>query len=212
MVRQIALGFVALFLSPAVYAQTPAAPQASGPLTLEPIHSALIVAADYKITDLDGRAAHMAGVRVGRLVDDAFFVGGGMYWLPEGPNRSQLTYGGAVLGWSSSPRRRISFGGSALVGVGTAQLIDDFTVLQRDVDTRHAGGPVVATASDGTRIITARIRDDFFVVEPQADLNTRLTRHFSLDWSAGYRAIAAARALDNRLDGATGSVALRFTF
>jgi hypothetical protein len=217
--RHLAIGFVAplallvlLVSSAAAYAQTPAAP-AQGPLTLEPIHSPLVVAGDYKITDLDGRAAHMAGVRAGRLVDDMFFVGGAAYWLPDGPNRSELTYGGAVIGWSSNPQRRISFGGSGLVGAGTAQILADFTVLQRGrIDPRHIGRPVLITASDGTRAITARVRDDFFVFEPQANLNTRVTRHFSVDWSAGYRVTAAARSLENRIDGVTGSLALRFTF
>ena len=47
-----------------------------------------VVAADYKVTDVDGVVSHMAGARAGRLLDDAFFVGGAVYWLPDGRNRA----------------------------------------------------------------------------------------------------------------------------
>lgn len=211
--RHVAIGLVILLVSAsAARAQTAPAPSAPGPLVLEPVHSPLILAADYKITNVDGDVGHMAGARAGRLLDDVFFAGGAVYWLPDGPNRAQLTYGGALLGWSSSPRRWIRFGGSGLVGVGTAQLATDLRLLQRNIGSRRAGRSIVTTTSDGTRVVRALVRDDFFVFEPQANLNTRLTDHFSVDWSAGYRVVGLADALRDRLDGVTGSVSARFTF
>ena len=200
MIRRIATGLTLVLLSSAAaLAQTAPAP-ASGPLTLEPIHSPLTVAAEYKITDLDGQTSHMAGVRAGWLADDVLFVGGAVYWLPEGRNRSDLTYGGAMVGWLSSPRHRIRFGGTGLVGVGTAQLATDVQLFGRD-DFRRGG-----------RIGSVRLRDDFFVFEPAGNVTAQLANHFSIDLSAGYRAVGSARALRDRLDGATGSLALRFTF
>jgi hypothetical protein len=213
MIRHIAIALTIVFVSSAAAdAQGPAAPPSTGPLTLEPIHSPLTVAAQYKVTTIDGEVGHMAGVRAGRLVDDFLFIGGALYWLPDGRNRAELTYGGAVVGWSSSPRRRIRFGGEGLIGVGTAQLATDFTLLQRNIESRHSGRSVVITTSDGTRTIRTLVRDDFFVFEPQANLDTRLTNHFSLDLSAGYRVVGLNNALRDRLDGATGSFAVRFTF
>lgn len=211
--RYIVVGLVTLVVSAsAAHAQSPSAPPAQGPLVLEPIHSPLIVAADYKVTDVDGDVGQMAGARAGRLFDDVFFAGGAIYWLPDGPNRAELTYGGALFGWLSSPRRRIRVGGSGLVGGGTAQLATDVTLLPRNIGSRRLGRSVLTTTSDGTRVVRTLVRDDFFVFEPQANLNMRLTNHFSVDWSAGYRVVGLADALRNRLDGVTGSLAVRFTF
>ena len=55
-----------------------------------------------------------------------------------------------------------------------------------------------------------RARDDFFVFEPQADLLTRVTDYVSVNWGAGYRLTALTDVLDDRLNSATSSVALRF--
>src|SRR5437763_9945079 len=149
MVRHFAIGLTIVFLSSAAaHAQTPAAPPAAGPLTLERIHSPLSIAAEYKVTAIDGDIGHMAGVRAGRLVDDFLFIGGAVYWLPEGRNHAELTYGGAVVGWASSPRRRIRFGGDGLIGIGTAQLATDFTLLPRNIEPRHAGRSVLITTPD----------------------------------------------------------------
>jgi hypothetical protein len=212
MVRAAAIGLSILLLSAsAARAQTPSAPS-GGPLVLEPLRSPFVVAGDYKVTEVDKDLAHMAGVHAGRLIDDVFFAGGAVYWLPAGPNRMELTYGGALLGWFSSPRHRIRVGGSGLVGVGTARLATDFTLLQRSIGLRDGFRPTVITTSGGTRVVRALVRDDFFVFEPQANLNTRLTDHLSVDWSAGYRVAGQADALRNRLDGATGSLAVRFAF
>ena len=52
-------------------------------------------------------------------------------------------------------------------------------------------------------------RDEFFVFEPQVDLLTQVTDHVSVNWAAGYRLTALTEALDDRLNGATGSVALQ---
>ena len=53
------------------------------------------------------------------------------------------------------------------------------------------------------------MRDDFFVFEPQADLLTRVTDHIGLHWAGGYRLTALADALDDRVNGPIGSVALQ---
>jgi len=193
-------------------AQTSTPPPVQGPLVLEPIHSPFILGADYKITEIDGDVGHMAGVRAGRLVDDVLFAGGAVYWLPDGKDGTRLTYGGALFGWSSSPSHRLRFGGGSLVGVGSARLASDFTILPRDLGPRHDGRSILVTRPDGTHVVRALVRDDFFVFEPQASLNTRVTNHVSVDWAAGYRFVGFTDALRDRLDGVAGSLEIRFTF
>ena len=53
------------------------------------------------------------------------------------------------------------------------------------------------------------MRDEFFVAEPEATVIVGLTRHVRVTAGAGYRLIAGARGTRDRLDGATGSVALQ---
>ena len=52
-------------------------------------------------------------------------------------------------------------------------------------------------------------RDHFFVFEPQADALVRLTRLLRLDVGVGYRLIDGVDHVDQRLRGASGSVALQ---
>ena len=54
-----------------------------------------------------------------------------------------------------------------------------------------------------------RTRDDFFVAEPEGTVTVGLTKHVRLTAGAGYRLIAGARGTRNRLQGASGSVALQ---
>src|SRR5471032_927030 len=66
----------AVLFSTAASAQTtpvsaqasPAAP-ANGPLVLEQIHDGLVLAPDYKVTDVDNRTGQLAGAYGGRLID-----------------------------------------------------------------------------------------------------------------------------------------------
>src|SRR5262245_56453339 len=98
MIRLVAIACMIVFVTVgAVDAQGAPSSSTPGQLVLEPIHSPLIVAGDYKVTDIDGDVGHMAGVRAGRLLDDVLFAGGVFYWLPDGPNHSSLAYGGALL-------------------------------------------------------------------------------------------------------------------
>ena len=201
-----------VFLAPiAALAQTP--PQ--GPLVLEPVHNPFVVAPDYKVTDLDGETGQLAGGYVGRILGDALFIGGAGYWLVNGSRGDELAYGGVVAGWSMPAGPRIRFGGRRLVGFGRAE-------LGTDVVTQTRGGVVAGRgARDGridargfgnaaqVRTLRFAVRDDFVVFEPQADALARITGHAGLRVAGGYRLTGATDALHDRLNGATGSVALQ---
>ncbi len=194
----------------AAWAQSPT-PQSQGPLTIERIDSPFVVAADYKATEIDGDIGHMAGISAGRAIDNTLFVGGAAYWLPDGPDGSSLTYGGLLVGWSSSADRKIRFGGRGLLGVGTAELGRDFSPLAPQLLGRGSVRPAIFP-TPVPRTFRIFARDDFFVFEPQLTLSTRVIGRFGVDVSAGYRLAGMTDVLDDRLDGATGNIGLNWTF
>lgn len=210
----IAIALVALLgCATSARAQISPSPAGPAPLVLEPIHNPFVVAPDYKVTNLDGEVGQLAGVYVGRLIADAVLVGGAAYWLTDGADGARLTYGGVLVGWSSSPQRWLRFGARGLVGAGTARLGTD--VAGEPVP--GGGGQTFARfgsrSSNGVERTPATLRvlvqDDFFVFEPQANIVTSVTDHIAVDWSAGYRVVGFTDALEDRLDGATGSVAVQ---
>ena len=219
-----AVALLFLLIPAAGYAQTATSAPGQGPLIVEFAHNPFVVATDYKLTDLDGELGQLAGGYIGRLIEDVLFVGGAGYWLVNGSGGDELAYGGLLVGWSTPFGSRIRFGARGLVGAGRATLGTDAPLLL--VDIRRGGGfnnrgndPRITRFGTNTRGSGARTplssvrvhrRDEFFVFEPQASLLTRVTEHVSVNWAAGYRLTALTEALDDRLNGATGSVALQF--
>ena len=201
--RLTAAGVALLFLLlPSTgQAQTPATSQ--GPLIVEVVHDPFVVATDYKVTDFDGKVGQLAGGYIGRAMDETLFIGAAGYWLVNGSDGDELAYGGLLTGWSVPLGTRIRFGARGLIGGGRATLGTDVDFLRGSGRFNRRGR---AASLQNFRGLA---RDDFFVFEPQADLLTRVTNHVSLNWAAGYRLTAFADVLDNRLNGATGSVALQ---
>ena len=79
----------------------------------------------------------------------------------------------------------------------------------RDIAARF-GVRVPPLIPVGSLLPSVRVREDFFVVEPQVSAATKVTNHIAVDVAAGYRLIGAADALGDRLDGATASLGLQF--
>ena len=177
------------------------------------------MATDYKVTGLDGEVGQLAGGYIGRLIADALFVGGAGYWLVDGSGGDELAYGRLLAGWSMPLGSRLRFEVRGIVGAGQATLGSDVDVRRgppgfnnrRDDPriTRFGANTRGRQARLPTSTFGVRQRDDFFVFEPQADLVTRLTDHVAVNWAAGYRLTAFTGALDDRLNGPTGSVALQ---
>jgi hypothetical protein len=198
-------------LAPAgAWAQTSQAPPqpGQGPLVLERVESGFAVAPDYRFTDLDGKIAHLAGGYAGQLTDNRLFLGGAFYTTANRADDFKLTYGGFLMGWTAFPERRVTFGVRGLVGLGTATLGTNVDV--RGFDAGRYRGRTVTGTSGGLTTVRVLEGDDFFAFEPQATFVARLADHIALNVGAGYRVSGFTDRLHDRLNGASGSVAVQF--
>ncbi|MGE0864486.1 MAG: hypothetical protein AB7P34_11350 [Vicinamibacterales bacterium] len=189
----------------------PVAPQAPAKLLVEKIESGWLIAPDVRGTDLDGRAATLAGGYAGRITDRTLVFGAGGYWLVNRDDDFKMAYGGGVVEWLGRSDRKIGFGVRTLVGGGSATLpraLGD--VVQIDAGR---GGRNGRTARFGGRTLDpdarVAVRDDFFVVEPQVNLLWNLTRRHRISFGVGYRAVGAAALLGEQIRGASGSIAVQ---
>lgn len=231
--RSLASVLGVLAFASAAYAQDAPAPPAvptQGPLVLERVHNGMVVAPDYKVTELNGDFAQLAGAYVGRVFDDHLLIGGAGYWLANGTRGTELQYGGVMVGWTTAPGR-IRFGARGLVGGGSGSLavsladrlggrIPDPRMVTagvrdvRDIAARFGvrAPPLVPTGSlpSSGSLPSIRVREDFFVFEPQLSAVTKVTGHLAVDVAAGYRLTSGAEVLGDRLNGATCSLGLQF--
>jgi hypothetical protein len=224
--RTLFLFAAALLLASGAHAQNPPAP-ANGPLVLERIHDGWVLAPDFKVTDLDDRTGELAGGYGGRLIDNMLLIGGAAYWLTNDARDFKMAYGGVVVGWQSREFGRIRFGGRGLAGGGTATL--GFDIAPRGIVAQPGvnGGrgdirfgvtdPRVQTSTRvpvpvqlQTRPVRVIARDDFFVVEPQANISARITKAIGVSCGVGYRETASADVLRDRLNGPTANLAVQF--
>jgi hypothetical protein len=182
-----------------------AAQTTQGPLVLERSHNPFVVAPDYKITDIDGETGQLAGAYAGKLLGDILFVGGGFYWLVDGDHGEEMRYGGLVLGWSMPAGRAVRFGARGLVGLGTATL---------GVDGQLLGQPRGRFSTRGIPGQTVRFlaHDDFFVFEPQVNATVQVIPHVGVEVGGGYRLSGATNALEDRLNGVSGSVGVQLAW
>jgi hypothetical protein len=102
----------------------PAAPPDAHGSTMQvtPLERGWVVAPDVRITQVDDRAATLAGGYAGWVTDAAFLVGAGGYWLANGSDDREMAYGGLVLEWLARTDSRIGFGARTLLGGGTATI------------------------------------------------------------------------------------------
>jgi hypothetical protein len=200
--------FVAASAGSAAAQETAAPPPAQRPLVIEPIHSPFVIAPEYKVTEVDGDWRQLAGVYAGRLFDEQLLIAGAVYSLVDGPDRTDLTYGGLLIGWST-PEARLRFGARALIGGGRSTLP---LTLTRDIrfGTRSDPRVVRPGTSVSPQTVTVSARDDFAVIEPVGNVVTQVTDHIGVDLSVGYRWTGYEDVLRDRLAGATGSIAVRF--
>lgn len=55
-------------------------------------------------------------------------------------------------------------------------------------------------------------QDDFFVFEPQVNATVHLIPHVGIEVGGGYRVSGATNALEDRLNGVSGSIAAQLTW
>ncbi len=209
--KHLVLTTALLAMPMAAWAQVPTT-AGRGPLVIERTHNHFVVAPDFKVTEIDDDTGRLAGGYGGWLMDDTLLVGGAAYWLVNGPPDARLAYGGLLVGWSTPPERRIQFGARGLVGIGRATLATDVTRLAFDDRFARFGarGGVTGVAVTPVTSVRVRVEDDIFVFEPQLTLVTRFTDHLGITWGAGYRLTGYTEFPDDRLQGATGSIALQW--
>ncbi len=179
--------------------------QPTSGLTLEEIDNGWVVSPDFRVTEVDGEASHVAGIYGGWLMDHRLLIGAGAYWLVDGPNDTDLKYFGPVVGWSTNFGGRFDVSLRGLIGLGTAtrRLDDDGTEVDdgfRFSRFRRHGGAF-------TRF--ARYRDEFFVAEPHVSLFARLTDWLGVDIGVGYRFTGKEVDIGPGLDGASVSFGFR---
>ena len=218
----------ALLVASTAYAQNPPAQNApaptSGPLVLERVHDGWVLAPDFKITDLNDRAGELAGAYGGRVIDNTLLIGGAGYLLTNDARDFKLAYGGFLVGWQSREFGRIRFGGRGLAGGGSATLGFDGGIPGRPVPQPLAGRGDIRFGVTNTRVET-RIpapggqvfpavrfiaRDDFFVVEPQANISARITQNIGLSCGVSYRQTAGTDSLGDRVNGPAANLAVQF--
>jgi len=176
-------------------------------MIVEPIRSGFLAAPDVKVTEIDRKTSELIGGYAGWLSDERFFIGGGGYWLANGNrNDREMAYGGLVVHWLVWNSGRVGVGAKGLVGGGEATLTDTISIRVPEVRTN---GRLVTPASTVSQRV--RVRDGFLLAEPEAQLSLKLMKQLRLSIGAGYRFTGSDRRGfgRNRLDGATGSLALQ---
>ena len=197
-----ALALTVAGAAPASAQSTP--PAGSGPMVVERVHSGFTAAPEVRFTRVDEQLKVLVGGQAGWVFDRTLMIGGAGYGLVNGERDEQLAYGGVVVEWRFLPvDSPIRFGVKGLVGGGTA--------------TQRAG--VVALGSPSTQRsvrpaifppLRIFVRDDFAVFEPEFTLHIRLGGLVGVTAGASYRATTGAGLLEDRINGATASLAVHF--
>jgi len=179
----------------------------SGPMTVQRIGNPAFIAPDFKVTDFNGKASGLAGAYGGLLIEQAFLIGAGGYWLTDTSHDRDLWYFGFVTGVYVHQDRRIGAGFKMLIGGGEATVGQRFTYLE----PRRTGPATPVT-------VTSLYHSGIFVFEPEADVAVHLTGHMKLTGGVGYRLTGDPyhgyyNAYDsyghNYLHGVTGSIGLQ---
>jgi hypothetical protein len=217
-----------VFFASTAAAQAPApatSPVTQGPMVVERMHNGFVFAPDVKLTEVDKKASALAGGYAGWLTDDTIFFGGGGYWLANQASDRKMAYGGFVAQWFTRSDRTVGFGVKGLVGGGQATLGSTLTEifgfpppttrlpdLLNDPRLSRIVGDLHPLPIGGATTLTTRFRqrEAFFIAEPEVDVVVKLSKQLRLTGGVGYRFIDAEARNDNRLRGATGSIALQF--
>jgi hypothetical protein len=177
----------------------------TGPLVLSPIESHVVIAPDVKVTKLNGTTATLVGISAAKVTEERLMLGGGVYWLANPRDRARMLYGGFLAGWRVYEGGRFSVGAKGLLGLGRATLLVNLSDVL-PFDRLHPDHGFHVLPGDH-RI---GVRDEFFIADPEVNVQVKLARGLRLDLGAGYRVTSAPAGLGDRLRGATGSVGVQF--
>jgi hypothetical protein len=199
-------------------ATAPSFAQSTETQGLERIQSGFVIAPDFKFSEMDGESANLLGGYAGWLTDRRLFIGGGAYWLTNGPAGSDLAYGGALVEWFAQRNDRFNLSFRGLAGLGTGTVAIDVDEFPEPVFPERGFGAHGARGANGGRDgrfphpfpSSVRVDEAFFVAEPQANASYTFTSWMRLGVGAGYRRIAGASGLESRFRGPTASVSVQF--
>jgi hypothetical protein len=206
--RFLSVAALAAMVAAPVGARAQQPPQTQGPMTVEREHDGFAIAPEVEVGRIGSTTATMAGAYGGWVIDNTVLIGGGAYFQTNRSASRKMDYGGFVVEWLARTDQAVGFGARALIGGGQATLSDTLSVSV----------PTPVFRADGrldhfdvrNQFVPVRLRTDFFVAEPQADVLLNFSRRARLRIGAGYRAIGGARGRNGQLSGATGSIALVF--
>jgi hypothetical protein len=209
--------FVVMTLTAALVPATASAQQpapATG-LQISEVQSGFVIAPDARFTEVNDKAATLAGFYGGWLTDRKLLIGGGAYWLANRADDFKMQYFGGLVRWNFGADRTLGFSTGTFVGFGDATLSRTYgdvfgapsgtAAMDRPFDG-HNHGRGQAITSD-TRL---RINDDFVVAEPQVSALWNISGWMRLDAGVGYRFIAASDLLGDQLRGPSASISLQF--
>jgi len=174
-------------------------PQAGGPMTVVPVRNAFVIVPEVRFGEVNHRSATFAGFSGGVLMDNRLFLGAGGYWLANSGPGFEMGYAGAIVGWYLTGRGPIDLSLTSLIGGGWSTLTSGWAVPMNHHG--YYGYPQTGGWYVG---------DNFFIAEPTANLNIRITRSVWVSAGVGYRLIADSYGMDNEMQGVSGSVAVTF--
>ena len=167
-------------------------PVNQGPMTVERIHSGFAAMPEVKVTDFAGNWSGMIGGSAGYVAEEAFFIGGGGYWMATDRSHTrELAYGGFVMQWFVLNNDRFGVSGKVLLGGGEATTPQIVTQVVGLPTPRELDRLTQAQYNDLVRAHTVTstvgLREDFFVAEPEVNARLALAKHVRLTLGAGYR-------------------------
>jgi hypothetical protein len=167
-------------------------PVNQGPMTVERIHSGFAATPEVKITDFDGKASGLIGGSAGYVAEEAFFIGGGGYWMATDRSHfRELAYGGFVMQWFVLNNDRFGVSGKVLLGGGQATTPQTVTQVVGLPSPRELDRLTQAQYNDLVRAHTVTstigLRQDFFVAEPEINARIAIAKAVRLTFGAGYR-------------------------
>ena len=127
-----------------------------------------------------------------------------------------MAYGGLVVQWLARTDERVGFSVKGLLGAGGATTAETVTEVLYPPnfpfgpDGHMLTGDPLMHPTLTTTTASVRVRQGFFVAEPEANLTVRLTKGVRLAGGVGYRAVSRDHRNGTQLSGATGSLGLQF--
>jgi hypothetical protein len=153
-----------------------------------------------KIGNINGESGIFVGGRGGWIINHTFVLGGGGYGLtnnvkakvlgPYGERYLNFGYGGVELEYIAQSDRLMHFSVMTLIGGGGIGWRDESIRSGSNSDT-----------------------DEFFIVEPAAQVNLNVTKYFRLSAGVSYRYVTGVNsplATNSDLSGPSGVLTFRF--